>query len=60
MTGRLKKRGYDRDTIATQRAFQEVDESIRGLSTTVDAVGTTVAGIKSFGHQAIQIPACTQ
>lgn len=53
MTGRLKKRGYDRDTIATQRAFQGVDESIRGLGTTVDAVGTTVSGIKSFNYEIV-------
>lgn len=53
MGGRLKKRGLDRDTVATQRALQDVT----ALSETVRGLGTTVDDIDSFAYDLVDVDA---
>lgn len=53
MGGRLKKRGLDRDTVATQRALQDVT----ALSETVRGLGTTVDDIDSFAYDLVTVDA---
>ncbi len=53
MGGRLKKRGFDRDTVATERALQ----GIGALETAVGGLASSVGSNKSFNYDVVDVDA---
>jgi len=51
MSGRLKKRGLDRDTVAIDRALQGITQ----LEGQVGALGTSIGSNKSFDYDEVEV-----
>lgn len=55
MSGRLKQRGMDRDTLDTQRALSGLDTGLKSASSSIRSALTTIDSIRSFNYEVVEV-----